>query len=93
MAGKKGLEKRVWSDEENHTICAQALTAGVSVAQTPLSLPSSGKACCKMPSMAAFTMLPRGAYRPDERLVWAVRVAAEFLGNRGGLRTLSAGAR
>ena len=33
MAGKKGLKKRVWSDDEKRTICAQALTAGVSVAQ------------------------------------------------------------
>ena len=33
MAGKKGLKKRVWSDDEKRTICAQALTEGVSVAQ------------------------------------------------------------
>jgi transposase len=33
MAGKKGLKKRVWSDNEKRTICAQTLTAGVSVAQ------------------------------------------------------------
>ena len=33
MAGKKGLKKRVWSDDEKRTICAQTLTAGVSVAQ------------------------------------------------------------
>ena len=33
MAGKKGLKKRVWSDDEKHTICAQTLTPGVSVAQ------------------------------------------------------------
>jgi len=33
MARKKGLKKRVWSDDEKRTICAQALTAGVSVAQ------------------------------------------------------------
>jgi transposase len=33
MAGKKGLKKRVWSDDEKCTICAQTLTPGVSVAQ------------------------------------------------------------
>ena len=33
MAGKKGMKKRVWSDDEKRTICAQTLTAGVSVAQ------------------------------------------------------------
>ena len=33
MAGKKGLKKRVWSDDEKRTICAQTLTSGVSVAQ------------------------------------------------------------
>jgi len=32
MAGKKGLKKRVWSDDEKRTICAQTLTPGVSVA-------------------------------------------------------------
>ena len=32
MAGKKGLKKRVWSDDEKRTICAQTLTEGVSVA-------------------------------------------------------------
>ncbi|MDD7973727.1 hypothetical protein [Roseinatronobacter alkalisoli] len=31
MAGKKGLKKRVWSDDEKRTICAQTLTPGVSV--------------------------------------------------------------
>lgn len=33
MAGKKGLKKRIWSDDEKRTICEQTLTAGVSVAQ------------------------------------------------------------
>ena len=33
MAGKKGLKKRVWSDDEKRSICAQTLTPGVSVAQ------------------------------------------------------------
>jgi len=33
MAGKKGLKKRVWSDDEKCTICVQTLTPGVSVAQ------------------------------------------------------------
>jgi transposase len=33
MAGKKGLKKRVWSDDEKRTICDQTLTPGVSVAQ------------------------------------------------------------
>ena len=33
MAVKKGLKKRVWSDDEKRTICAQTLTEGVSVAQ------------------------------------------------------------
>ena len=33
MAGKKGLKKRVWSDDEKRTICTQTLTPGVSVAQ------------------------------------------------------------
>jgi transposase len=33
MAGKKGQKKRVWSDDEKRTICAQTLTPGVSVAQ------------------------------------------------------------
>lgn len=33
MAGKKGLKKRVWSDDEKRTICAQTLMPGVSVAQ------------------------------------------------------------
>ncbi|MFC7706498.1 transposase [Plastorhodobacter daqingensis] len=33
MAGKKGLKKRVWSEDEKRTICAQTLTPGVSVAQ------------------------------------------------------------
>ena len=31
MAGKKGLKKRVWSDDEKRVICAQTLTPGVSV--------------------------------------------------------------
>jgi len=33
MAGKKGLKKRFWSDDEKRTICAQTLIPGVSVAQ------------------------------------------------------------
>jgi len=33
MAGKKGLKKRVWLDDEKRTICAQTLTPSVSVAQ------------------------------------------------------------
>ena len=33
MTGKKGLKKRVWSDEEKRSICAQARVSGVSVAQ------------------------------------------------------------
>ena len=33
MAGKKGLKKRVWSDDEKRSICAQARVSGVSVAQ------------------------------------------------------------
>lgn len=33
MAGKKGLKKRVWSDDEKRTMCEQTLTPGVSVAQ------------------------------------------------------------
>jgi transposase len=34
MAGKKGLNKQVWSDDEKRTICAQqTLTPSVSVAQ------------------------------------------------------------
>lgn len=33
MAGKKGLKKRVWSDDEKRSICAQTLTPSVSVAQ------------------------------------------------------------
>ncbi len=31
MAGKKGQKKRVWSDEEKLSICAQARVSGVSV--------------------------------------------------------------
>ncbi len=33
MAGKKGLKKRLWSDDEKRSICAQTLTPSVSVAQ------------------------------------------------------------
>lgn len=33
MAGKKGQKKRVWSDEEKLSICAQARVCGVSVAE------------------------------------------------------------
>jgi transposase len=33
VAGKKGLKKRVWSDDEKRSICEQTLTPGVSVAQ------------------------------------------------------------
>ncbi len=33
MAGKKGQKKRVWSDAEKLSICAQARVSGVSVAQ------------------------------------------------------------
>jgi len=33
MAGKKGQKKRIWSDEEKRSICAQARVPGVSVAQ------------------------------------------------------------
>jgi transposase len=33
MAGKKGLKKRFWSNDEKRTICVQTLTPGVSVAQ------------------------------------------------------------
>ena len=33
MAGNKGQKKRVWSDDEKRSICAQARVAGVSVAQ------------------------------------------------------------
>ena len=33
MAGKKGQKKRVWSDDEKGSICAQARVPGVSVAQ------------------------------------------------------------
>lgn len=32
MAGKKGQKKRVWSDEEKLSICAQARISGISVA-------------------------------------------------------------
>lgn len=40
MAGKMGLKKRVWSDDEKLTICAQTLTEGVSVAQVARRHPS-----------------------------------------------------
>jgi transposase len=33
MAGRKGQKKRVWSDDEKLSICAQARVSGVSVAQ------------------------------------------------------------
>lgn len=33
MAGKKGQKKRFWADEEKRSICEQAITPGVSVAQ------------------------------------------------------------
>ena len=33
MVGKKGQKKRVWSDDERRTICAQTLTPGVLGAQ------------------------------------------------------------
>lgn len=33
MAGKKGQKKRIWSDYEKRSICAQARVPGVSVAQ------------------------------------------------------------
>lgn len=33
MAGKKGLKKRIWSDDEKRRICAQTMTPDVSVAQ------------------------------------------------------------
>jgi len=33
MAGKKGLKKRIWSDDEKRTICAQTFASGVSVAR------------------------------------------------------------
>ncbi len=33
MAGKKGQKKRLWSDDEKRSICAQTTVAGVSVAQ------------------------------------------------------------
>jgi len=33
MAGKTGLKKRLWSDDEKRSICEQTLTPGVSVAQ------------------------------------------------------------
>lgn len=33
MAGKKGQKKRIWSDDEKRSICAQARVPGVSVAQ------------------------------------------------------------
>lgn len=33
MAGKKGLKKRFWSDDEKRLICEQTLTPDVSVAQ------------------------------------------------------------
>ena len=33
MAGKKGRQKRFWSDEEKRSICAQTMVPGVSVAQ------------------------------------------------------------
>ena len=33
MAGKKGLKKRIWSDDEKRKTCVQTLTRGVSVAQ------------------------------------------------------------
>jgi transposase len=33
MAGKKGRKKRFWSGDEKRSICAQARTPGVSIAQ------------------------------------------------------------
>ena len=33
MGGTKGQKKRLWSDEEKRSICAQTLTSGISVAQ------------------------------------------------------------
>jgi transposase len=33
MSGKKGGKKRFWSDEEKRSICEQARTPGISVAQ------------------------------------------------------------
>jgi transposase len=33
MAGKKGQKKRFWSGDEKRSICAQARTPGVSIAQ------------------------------------------------------------
>ena len=33
MAGKKGQEKRFWSEDEKRSICAQTIVPGVSIAQ------------------------------------------------------------
>lgn len=33
MAGKKGQKKRLWSDDEKRSICAQTIAPGVSAAQ------------------------------------------------------------
>ena len=33
MASKKGQKKRLWTDEEKRSICAQSRAPGVSVAQ------------------------------------------------------------
>ena len=39
MVGKKGLKKRVWSDDERRAICARTLTPGVLVAQVARRYP------------------------------------------------------
>ena len=60
MARKKGLKRRVWSDDEKRTICAQTLTPGVSVAQVARRYPMNANLIFKWLKDPRFSRVENG---------------------------------
>ena len=68
MAGKKGLKKRIWSDDEKRSICAQTLTPGVSVAQVARRYSMNANLIFKWLKDPRFAP-SEGGLSPEERIV------------------------
>lgn len=79
MAGKKGLKKRVWSDDEKRTICAQTLTPSVSVAQVARRYSMNANLIFKWLKDPRFTPVENGVPVADavvESIFLPVEIAA-----------------
>lgn len=77
MAGKKGQKKRLWSDDEKRSICAQTLVPGISVAQVARRYSMNANLIFKWLKDPRFAPM-EGASRPDDTGIEGVFLPVEI---------------